>query len=232
MKQKKSATICVVAWICVSMVFMNGCTHQLAIKNIESYQTFGIMSLEKPLKIGITSNANNPEQKHLLDGIAYAIGGNSAQVFMPYLASNQVDVDVIAHIDIQAEHAGSGWNFLINWPGFIIFAPSWHGYMYEVKYTINCTLSKGGSNETIDTFTLPIALDIRHASHNRTWTEISWMEFSVIAFVGGLVFISYDDHVTPLVSEKIESPLGKYIAKEIVSRIRFLGDASSAKTNE
>ena len=46
---------------------------------------------------------------------------------------------------------------------------------------------------------------------------------SAIAFMGGLVFISYDDSVTPLVSEKIEAPIGKYIAQEIVKRINAHG---------
>jgi len=111
-----------------------------------------------------------------------------------------------------------GWK-LVNNPGFLIFTPAWHGYIYEVKYTVNCTLTKSGTGETIDQFRIPIALNVRHAAINRTWTELSWLEVSVIAFVGGLAFIAYDESVTPLVSEKVDIPLGKYIAQEIVKRI-------------
>ena len=124
---------------------------------------------------------------------------------------------------IEAAHEGSGCNFLVNWPGFLIWTPAWNGYIYKVKYTINCTLTKGANKETIDQFKIPIALNIRHAAINRTWTEISWLEVSAIAFVGGLVFISYDESVTPLVSEKIETPIGRYIAQEIVKRINAHG---------
>jgi hypothetical protein len=53
-----------------------------------------------------------------------------------------------------------------------------------------------------------------------TWTEIGWLEVGVIPFFGGLIFAgTYDPDVTPLVMDKIEQPVGDYIAQEIVSRI-------------
>ncbi|OGW02871.1 MAG: hypothetical protein A2W77_02480 [Nitrospinae bacterium RIFCSPLOWO2_12_39_16] len=226
MEAKKRTTLFVTTWLCVGMILMGGCAHPLVIKNLDSYRAYGVSSFEKPLKIGIATDATEPEQKRLMDGIANALGGYSAQVVMPYQANSQKEVDFIAHVDIQTEHKGSGWNFLINWPGFLIWTPAWNGYVYEVKYTINCRLAKGGTKETIDEFRIPIALDIRHAAINRTWTEISWLEVSAIAFVGGLVFINYDESVTPLVSEKVENPLGKFIAQEIVKRINASGKFS------
>jgi hypothetical protein len=142
---------------------------------------------------------------------------------MPYAPTSEKEVDVVVNIDVQTEHDGSGWNFLINFPGFLIFAPAWNGYIYEVKYTINVAIRKAGSKDVIDQFKLPLALDVRHASYNRTWTEVSWFEVGIIALVGGFVFIGYDDHVTPLVSDKVETPLGKYIAQDIVKRINASG---------
>lgn len=204
--------------ICAAMI-SGGCAHQLVIRNMDSYQAFGMTSFEKPLKIGIVTEANNPETKSLLNGVASALGSYSTQVIMPYQYNSQRAVDVIAHVDVSAVHEGSGWNFLVNWPGFVIFAPAWNGYLYEIHYTVNCTLKNGVTREIIDQFSLPIALNIRHAAINRTWTEISWFEVSAIAFIGGLVFISYDESVTPLVSEKIEGPIGKYIAQEIVKHL-------------
>jgi len=73
----------------------------------------------------------------------------------------------------------------------------------------------------IDSFYIPVVLDIRHAAINRTWTEISWFEVSVIAFVGGIVFVQYDDSVTPLTSEKAAPVVGDYIAQEIVAKLNF-----------
>jgi hypothetical protein len=226
MKRRMKPVSFVTSLLCVGMVLMGGCSHPLTIKNLSTYQSFGITSFDKLVKIGIVTDTTEPEEKTLLNGVASALGNYSAQVIMPYQPSSQREVDVVAHVDIESVHKGSGWNFLINWPGFLVFAPAWNGYIYEIKYTINCTLTKGTTKETIDQFKIPIALDIRHARINRTWTEISWLEVSAIAFVGGFVFISYDNSVTPLVSEKIENPIGKYIAQEIVKRINAHGGLS------
>jgi hypothetical protein len=223
MKAKMSPFLVCTTWLCLGMMLLGGCSHPLAIKNLDSYRAHGVTSLDKPLRIGIASTVSEPEQRRLLDGVANALGGSSAQIVMPYAPNSTKEVDVVATIDIEANHKGSGWNFLINWPGFLVWAPAWNGYIYEVKYTIDCTLTKGGTREAIDQFQIPIVLDVRHAAINRTWTELSWLEVSAIAFVGGIVFVNYDESVTPLVVEKIETPLGKFIAQEIVKRINGSG---------
>ncbi len=96
-------------------------------------------------------------------------------------------------------------------------------YVYKVNYDIDILLSRASDNKTIDSFSLPLHLDVRHADFNRTWTEISWLEVGAIAFIGGIVFTGYDDNVSPLVAEKIQTPIGDYIAQEIVSRINNFG---------
>jgi hypothetical protein len=226
MKKKIGSLLFVSLLVCLGSMLLGGCTHPIVIRNMQTYQSFGNAPFENPLKIGIVSDTTDPEQKSLLNGISNALSNYSAKVFMPYTPNSEQPVDIVTNIDIVTEHNGSGWNFLVNFPGFLIFAPAWNGYLYEVKYTINCTLTNAAKKEVIDQFKIPIILDIRHASFNRTWTEISWFEFGVIAFVGGLVFISYDDNVTPLVMEKAEGPLGKYIAQEIVNRINAKGKFS------
>ena len=115
----------------------------------------------------------------------------------------------------------------------MIFTPAWHGYNYEVTHDIHVQLSRGSDNELIDTFTLPIDLDIRHAAINRTWTEISYLEVSLIAFVSGIVFIDYDDKVTPLLADKTSLPLGTLVSQEIISRInKYDGLGGAAKLSE
>lgn len=144
--------------------------------------------------------------------------------FDSYLAFGATNVERPLKVGIdtdsgESEHECSGWNFPINWPGFLIFTPAWHGYNYKGAYTIHCTLTNSRNTEAFHEFQIPIALDVRHAAINRTWTEIGWLEVSAIAFVGGLIFIDYDESATLLVIEKAEYPLGKYIAQEIVKGI-------------
>ena len=125
---------------------------------------------------------------------------------------------------MRPEYKGSGWNFLINFPGFLIFTPAWNGYVYRVNYDVDVLLSKASDSTKIDSFSLPIHLNVRHADFNRTWTEISYFEVGVIALVGGIVFTGYDDNVSQLVIDKIEVPIGEYVAQDIVSRLNNFGD--------
>lgn len=223
MRDATKTSLLLTCCLCVVALLFGGCTHELTIENLDTYRSFGGSNLEKPLRIGIAADAVEPEHRRLLDGVASALRGYSATVTMPYSADHLKEVDVVANIEIKTEHNGSGYNFWINFPGFLIFAPAWHGYSYEVKHAVNCTLTKPGGKEAIGQFQLPIALDVRHAAINRTWTEVSWFEVGIIALVGGVVFMDYDTSVTPLVSDKVESPLGKYVADEIVKRINASG---------
>ena len=69
----------------------------------------------------------------------------------------------------------------------------------------------------------PVNLNLRHADISRTWTEIGWLEWSVIPFIGAFVFIRYDKGVTPILMDAIQDPIGDYIAQEIVVRINNTG---------
>lgn len=223
MKMKMRPVWFVASLFCVGMVIVGGCAHPLTIKNMSNYQTFGIASFEKPVKIGLVADTTEVEEKVLLNAVANSLGMYSAQVIMPYHPNSQRKVDVIAHLDIDSQHKGAGVNFLINWPGFLVFAPAWNGYVYKVNWTVNCTVMNGSNKEIVDQFEIPITLDVRHAAMNRTWTEVSWFEIGAIAFFSGIAFTNYDNSVTPLVVEKTENQLGKYIAQEIVKRINAHG---------
>ncbi len=185
-------------------------------------------SLRKSTSIGLVPSAEDIHCQQLMKGIATGLARHSAQVSLPYLQSNSGKVDVVARIAIRPSYKGSGANFLINFPGFLVWAPAWHGYNYKVKYDMEIQLANGKDNSKIDSFTLPIELDVRHSDIDRTWTEISWLEVGAVAFVGGLVFTQYDTDVTPLLVPAIEGPIGDYVANEIVSRLSQRSSAPEA----
>ena len=93
----------------------------------------------------------------------------------------------------------------------------------------NVLLTSKANNERIDSFSVPIHLNVRHADFNRTWTEISWLEAGIIAFIGGIVFIGFDDNVSSLVIDRIRTPIGDYLAQEIISRINSYGGVAASE---
>ncbi len=214
------------------IVFSAGCSHQLTVNNLRNYQNMQMQPLEKQLAIGIVPSTEDIHSQRLMKGIGTALGKYSAAVLLPYAPGNAKKADVIAKIAIKPEYEGSGWNFLINFPGFLIWTPAWHGYNYNVSYQMEIMLTKASDNSKIDSFVIPVDLKVRHADINRTWTEISWFEVGAIALVGGVIFTQYDDGVTPLLVDKIEVPIGDYVAQEIVSRINNHGGFSMMRRVE
>jgi hypothetical protein len=210
----------VLAIFLIGIVFLSGCSHPLTVKNLRSYQTQMPVPLDQRLVIGIVPQSGDCDSERILRTLPAALSSN-ADVIMPYQRGSSRKVDVIADISIQPDYRGSGWNFLINWPGFLIFTPAWNGYVYKVNYKVDVALTKAEENQPISSFDIPINLNVRHAAMNRTWTEISWLEVSIIAFVGGLVFIDFDDQVSALTAEKVKDVLAEYISAEILYKLRM-----------
>ena len=205
----------------LAVILLAGCSHTLEIKNLDAYRIMSMTRCEKPTSIGIASTDSDIYVQRLVKATGTALSKyTTGELVFPYLSQGDKKVDVIANVAVRPEYKSSGWNFLINWPGFLVFTPAWHGYVYKVNYNVDILLSEALENKKIDSFTIPIELDIRHADFDRTWTEIGWLEWGITPLIGGIIFAGkYDPDVTPLAMEKIEQPTGDYIAQKIVSKI-------------
>jgi hypothetical protein len=214
-----------VRWIGLSVALLgtlvlgSGCAHTLEVKNIRTYEKVETHPLQQPLTIGVMGSTDDVGSHQLMKGVEASLGRYSTTVVLPSASQNSKKADVVANIKIQSEYKGSGWNFLINWPGFLIFTPAWNGYVYKANYNVDVTLTKGIDGNKLVGWSLPINLDLRQAEFDRTWTEIGWLEVGIIPLIGGIVFIGYDTDVTPILGEKIQNPIGDYIAQDIVNHI-------------
>ena len=211
-----------------SAAILSGCTHPLAIKNMNMYHNTSLATLQRPLTVGIKSECTEIEGKQLVKMVADALPKYNVRATTSVI-SGQANLDAIATINVNSTYEGSGWNFLINFPGFLIWAPAWHGYNYEINHDIKVWLTDATSGAKISSFNIPISLDIRHADFNRTWTEIGWLEVGIIPFVGGLVFINYDDTVTPIAHDKAGPVIADYVAQEIVDNLQPLAQMPVAQ---
>jgi hypothetical protein len=199
---------------------LTGCTHPLAIKNINMYHNTSLATLQQPVTLGVKPVSSEFEGKKLVKMVSDSLSKYNVRATTTTYDTSHLDA--IATISVNSEYNGSGWNFLINWPGFLIWTPAWHGYIYEINHTVNVHLSDAKSGVKINSFTVPISLDVRHAAINRTWTEIGWLEWGIIPLIGGFVFINYDDNVTPIAFDKAGPILSDYIAQEIAENLQLL----------
>ena len=211
----------VIAAVCIAMA---GCTHQLACKNIGDYRPTALGTVSKPLAIGIVPIGGDEYGDQLIRYVRDSLVLKyNAKVILPYLPGSSEPADIVATLSVKPKYEGSGWNFLVNFPGFLVFVPALNGYVYQVGYDTSVVLQNTEDSTTIATFEVPITLNLRHADINRTWTEVSWLEFGVIAFVGGIVFTQYDTNVSPIVMKDLGPQLGEYLATEIMNRVKKSG---------
>ncbi|MCG3149269.1 MAG: hypothetical protein PCFJNLEI_02729 [Verrucomicrobiae bacterium] len=219
----------VVGLLALSVV---GCAHNLEVKNLNAYRNVTNQPLLKPAVVGITTTSGDFDSRRIIRAVTQELARYSAETVFPYAPAGAKPVDIIANIDVKPQYYGSGVNFLISWPGFLIFTPAWNGYVYTVKFDVTVSLVKSVNGEQIDQFTVPLNLNVRHADINRTWVEgAGWFFWTTPALVGAFFHIQYDDNVTTLLLNKAEVPLADYIAQEIVVRINKSGKFTKIQRN-
>ncbi len=207
-----------------------GCTHKLQIKNIDDYQNFGHSQFNQTTVIGIVTNATDFDHKMLIKGISENLTHYRSVVILPYNQLSTIPVDYKMYIDIRSDYKGSGWNYFIDFPGFLIWTPAWHGYVYKVKYNVSISLTDDTNNVMFSKFEMPFDFNVRHADIGRTWVECGWLEVGLLPFFGGFFHMKYDDDITSEITKELYYPIGRYIAEDIRDKIKAYKDLV-CKTN-
>ena len=204
-----------------SLLFV-GCTHNMKITNTDDYFAPPSPPLAKPIKLGVTStNVTDAKNSRYVSAVIDALqrSGNFERVIYPYSQTvNNGQADMLIDIAVNPKYDGSGTNFWINWPGFLIFAPAIWGYRYSAEIETQVSITNMKDNSTKQT-AIATHYIFRHADMGRTWTEVSWLEVSIIAFIGGIVFIEYDDDITPEFITAVSPNYGAYVSKKIIEAL-------------
>jgi hypothetical protein len=198
-------------------VFTSSCSHTLEVKNLDIYKPAFVNTQATGTKLGLSASTSSPEEERFITSFANALKRDGFRVTYPFFPNetNLRTVDYLVKINTASAYRGSGWNFLINWPGFLIWTPAWHGYNYGAEYDFDIEIIDTETNTSLTNIDSPVDLHIRHADMGRTWTEISWLEWSAIAFIGGILFTRYDHDITPQLVDAVEGRIGDYVAGKV-----------------
>ena len=131
------------------------------------------------------------------------------------------ETDATVTLRTDTKYDGSGWNFLITFPGFIVFTHAWNGFVYTAAVSTQMDVAlngKGGKvSRQIDT-----VYDIRHCDFGRGaaassgWYLPGWGATNIVV---GLFMVGYDTDATPEFLEKVRPTYGVYIANSIVDMV-------------
>lgn len=219
--------------LCLALVVLFGCTHALEIKNAQMYETtlqLGTI-LSRP-RVAITPFNGSPDELWLFNAVVERLAidpamGEVRTDYIPRLGERAgIEPDLILEIRPQIHYRSSGWNFLINWPGFLIFTPAWNGYVYHADITTTVVI-RDRDGSAMDQVTVPMSYDLRHADMDRTiWTGLTWLEVSVLALIGGIYNANvFDRDVIPPLQQHAKDNYANFVISEVQKRIRAAAES-------
>jgi hypothetical protein len=181
-----------------------GCAHPAEIRNLDSYRSPAPReALERQAAIGVIASAPDADSLRLVRAVGAALEKHSARVVQPY-KPGAAGVEVVARISATPRYQGAGSNWFVNIPGLLVLAPTWNGYAYTIDYTFQVLLTRAWDNAKIDSWTVPVSLDIRHSS-------------------GMLLSSAYNPEVTAPAVDLALEPVADHLARDIARRLNSEG---------
>ncbi len=180
-----------------AFLLIAGCTHPMRLTNIPEAPPRG-PRIAYPIIMGVVNRSGSVDSKPIMIEVVGAWRarlGNVKQVVYPY--TGKQEVDLVAYVDVTPTYRGVWTNFLVNFPGYLLFAPYWHGYSYHADIAIKVDFFRASDGSQLGRFQWQHDYEFKQADAGRTWTQISWFEIGVIAFIGGFVATTYDTDQTP-----------------------------------
>jgi len=122
------------------------CSHSLKVKNLETYSIPTKLggTHTKPI-VGIMPFDGQSDELFYFNAMVEKLNVNPGiesvrTDYIPAEASSVFNPDIVLKIDPKIDYSSSGWNFLINFPGFLIFTPAWNGYVYNANITTSISI--------------------------------------------------------------------------------------------
>lgn len=215
-----------------------GCTHPLRVGNLPAYQeTIRLERPQQPPRIGIQPYTGPTEAVFFFNALVERLSTSLAveEVRTNYVAGEGDSFlpDLVLSIGHRLEYRSSGWNFLVNWPGFAVFLPAWIGYGYHAEIETRVAIHDA-RGALVAEKAIPVAYRMRHADMDRTmWAGLGWFPplWSVTAVGGGIYdAVSFDDDVIGAFQAAVRDNYSIYTAHRVIDQITALAPVAQRST--
>jgi len=89
-------------------------------RTLGDYRPTALGTVSKPLTIGLVPLGGDELRRQLIRYVRDSlISSYNAKVILPYLPGSSRAVDIVTTLSVKPKYEGSGWNFLVNFPGFL-----------------------------------------------------------------------------------------------------------------
>lgn len=219
-----------------AIALTTGCTHALEVHNLERYQEpTRLEPAPVRTRVAVRPYAGPIDALFWFEALLWQLGRSPVveEIRTDYVESPDDTYlpDLILSLDHRLDYRSSGWNFLINWPGFVVFLPAWLGYGYhaEVETRVRIEDSEGAASE----LAIAASYDLRHADMDRTvWAGLGWLGlYGATALVGGVYdAIVFDEGIIGGFQVRVRENYSAYVANRIVDKIVALDPGRQRST--
>jgi hypothetical protein len=205
-----------------AMLSLFGCTHPMTVTNLGQYSLPPTHA--RQLKVAVLPYQGRADGKLFFEEVLGAL------LVHPAVAELRDDwrwdahepgfePDVVVSIEPRARYRGSGWNFPITWPGFLLFTHAWNGYVFHADVHADIQIYDPDTRELATPSQLEVTYSMRYCDFERGALASSawWMPpYTATALVAGLFFIRYDKDATQPFHNRIRKPFGDYVAERVM----------------
>lgn len=197
-----------------------GCTHAMRIKNLDEFKK-AMPVVQAPLVIGLKDESAPGDGQQLAKFVYEAMrtNPNVKQVVLPE-QDGWSSVDAVVTLKPKADYSGSGWNYAITFPGFLLFTHAWNGYVYEADVVTEVAVElphQTPINKQIQTrYSLRHCCFARGAATSSGWYLPGYGGTNLIV---GFFMLRYDDHATPEFLKEVRPSYGEYIVASVIELV-------------
>jgi len=202
-----------------SSIVLASCAHPGEVVNLDAYR---LTPSHGPLqRVAVLPFAGTPEAEPLFAHVTAALRSHpSVRELRTDWRWERPDADFVPDVVLSIEptpgFSGSLWNYLITFPGFLLFTPAWHGYVYSGDITTTVRVHDPKTHDVVRSDAIETAYSMRHCDFGRAfWAEIGWWTpgYGAASAFTGLYMITYDADATAPFHANIRAPYGEYIAE-------------------
>jgi hypothetical protein len=209
-----------------------GCSHELEVKNLDVYAApVRLASGDEKFTIAVLPYSGRPDAMFYFNALVERVHNSPAvsELRTDYLPGKggRFEPVLILSINPEVRYRSSGWNFLINWPGFLIFTPAWNGYVYHADILTQVAIHDG-TGKMLSEDEIAISYNIRQAEMDRTiFTGLTWLEVSLLAFGGGIYnAANFDEDIVGSLQVHVKDNYVNYVANQVGPKLIAAADAA------
>lgn len=132
---------------------------------------------------------------------------------------SEYEPDCVVEIRPSAEYSGSGKNFFITFPGFLVFAHAWNGFIYHNEITTQLKFHSPRDGSELRRREIVTNYELHHCDFGRGfWASSGWFTpgYGIFTVLPATYMLTYDSDATAAFHELLREPYGGYVAEMLV----------------